>query len=248
MGRRLRARRSPSECVPVGYAVNPQVACVTPMMCTTTRTRRSRRGLEGANFFGYSLAHFYVFGEHRPGRDRRVGRVPASAAPQMGYSPEADRRAPTQRARSAPRSPPATTTGPARRDRHARPGARVPAPLRGGRRRPAHLRAAGRHATATSTSWSRSSCSAARCCPSSPSATRRQVAGEGRAARAGHRGGDGPQARHHSRRADIGDYSFPAIPRQWADATHDETLDEWLEQFADDRAAGKRDDSAGIAG
>jgi hypothetical protein len=26
-----------------------------------------RRGLEGANFFGYSLAHYYVFGRHRPG-------------------------------------------------------------------------------------------------------------------------------------------------------------------------------------
>ena len=29
------------------------------------------RGLEGANFFGYSLAHYYVFGRHQPGHDRR---------------------------------------------------------------------------------------------------------------------------------------------------------------------------------
>ena len=54
---------------------------------TTTRTRRSRRGLEGANFFGYSLAHYYVFGRHQPGRDRRVGRVPARSAPSTATTP-----------------------------------------------------------------------------------------------------------------------------------------------------------------
>ena len=26
------------------------------------------RGIDGAHFFGYSLAHYYVFGDHRPGR------------------------------------------------------------------------------------------------------------------------------------------------------------------------------------
>ena len=47
---------------------------------------------------------------------------------------------------------------------------------------------------------------------------------------------------------DIGDYTFGAIPRQWAEATHDQDIEKWLEKFADDRAAGKRDESAGIAG
>jgi len=47
---------------------------------------------------------------------------------------------------------------------------------------------------------------------------------------------------------DIGDYSFPAIPRQWADATHDAKVQEWLQQFADDRAVGKRNEAAGIVG
>ena len=55
-------------CVPVGLAVNPQVACVTPMMCARDETEAIARGLEGANFFGYSLAHYYVFGDHVPGR------------------------------------------------------------------------------------------------------------------------------------------------------------------------------------
>jgi alkanesulfonate monooxygenase SsuD/methylene tetrahydromethanopterin reductase-like flavin-dependent oxidoreductase (luciferase family) len=75
-------------CVPVGLAVNPQVACVTPMMCARREEDALARGLEGANFFGYSLAHYYVFGEHVPaGTDvweeflRRRG--------QTGYSPEA---------------------------------------------------------------------------------------------------------------------------------------------------------------
>jgi hypothetical protein len=53
--------------VPIGKAVNPNVACVTTFMCAPTEDEAIAKGLEGANFFGYSLAHFYVFGEHRPG-------------------------------------------------------------------------------------------------------------------------------------------------------------------------------------
>lgn len=53
-------------CVPVGQAVNPNVAVVSPMMVCDDEEEALRRGLEGANFFGYSLAHFYVFGDHRP--------------------------------------------------------------------------------------------------------------------------------------------------------------------------------------
>jgi alkanesulfonate monooxygenase SsuD/methylene tetrahydromethanopterin reductase-like flavin-dependent oxidoreductase (luciferase family) len=53
-------------CVPVGQAVNPNVAIVSPMMLCDDEEEALRRGLEGANFFGYSLAHYYVFGEHRP--------------------------------------------------------------------------------------------------------------------------------------------------------------------------------------
>jgi alkanesulfonate monooxygenase SsuD/methylene tetrahydromethanopterin reductase-like flavin-dependent oxidoreductase (luciferase family) len=55
-------------CVPGGFAVNPQVAVVLPMMCAPTEQQAIDRGIDGAHFFGYSLAHYYVFGEHRPGR------------------------------------------------------------------------------------------------------------------------------------------------------------------------------------
>ena len=67
LGGATTSARSPSECVPVGLRVNPQVACVTPMMVHHDEREAIARGLEGANFFGYSLAHYYVFGEHVPG-------------------------------------------------------------------------------------------------------------------------------------------------------------------------------------
>jgi alkanesulfonate monooxygenase SsuD/methylene tetrahydromethanopterin reductase-like flavin-dependent oxidoreductase (luciferase family) len=75
------------ECVPIGRAVNPQVACVTPMMLHHDEREAIARGLEGANFFGYSLAHFYVFGKHVPGQTD-VWKEFKEKRAQMGYSPE----------------------------------------------------------------------------------------------------------------------------------------------------------------
>src|SRR2546429_2512457 len=56
------------ECVPAGFAVNPSLAVVLPMMLHTDEATAIDRGIDGAHFFGYSLAHYYVFGDHRPGR------------------------------------------------------------------------------------------------------------------------------------------------------------------------------------
>ncbi|HLI53860.1 MAG TPA: LLM class flavin-dependent oxidoreductase [Acidimicrobiales bacterium] len=56
------------ECIPAGFAVNPNVAVVLPFMCHEDERTAIERGIDGAHFFGYSLAHYYVFGEHRPGR------------------------------------------------------------------------------------------------------------------------------------------------------------------------------------
>jgi len=56
------------ECVPAGYAVNPNLAVVVPFMCHADEETAIQRGIDGAHFFGYSLAHYYVFGEHVPGR------------------------------------------------------------------------------------------------------------------------------------------------------------------------------------
>jgi hypothetical protein len=56
------------ECVPAGFAVNPSVAVVLPMMCHSDEQTAIDRGIDGAHFFGYSLAHYYGMGTHRPGR------------------------------------------------------------------------------------------------------------------------------------------------------------------------------------
>ena len=56
------------ECVPIGFEVNPNFAVVLPMMCNEDEQTAIDRGIDGGHFFGYSLAHYYVFGEHRPAR------------------------------------------------------------------------------------------------------------------------------------------------------------------------------------
>lgn len=56
------------QCQPAGFAVNPTVAVVVPFMCHADEQTAIERGIDGAHFFGYSLAHYYVFGEHEPGR------------------------------------------------------------------------------------------------------------------------------------------------------------------------------------
>ena len=54
-------------CVPAGFAVNPALACVLPLMCHGDEATAVDRGIDGSHFFGYSLGHYYVFGTHRPG-------------------------------------------------------------------------------------------------------------------------------------------------------------------------------------
>jgi alkanesulfonate monooxygenase SsuD/methylene tetrahydromethanopterin reductase-like flavin-dependent oxidoreductase (luciferase family) len=55
------------QCVPAGFAVNPNVAVVLPMMCHEDEATAIERGIDGAHFFGFSLAYYYAFGEHNPG-------------------------------------------------------------------------------------------------------------------------------------------------------------------------------------
>jgi alkanesulfonate monooxygenase SsuD/methylene tetrahydromethanopterin reductase-like flavin-dependent oxidoreductase (luciferase family) len=76
-------------CQPVGLAVNAQLACVTPMMVHRDEAEAIRRGLEGGNFFGYSLGHYYGFGEHRPGLTN-VWEEFQRLRSERGYSPEAE--------------------------------------------------------------------------------------------------------------------------------------------------------------
>jgi len=56
------------ECVPIGHAVNPNVAMVTGFSCHADAEEARRRGTDGFRFFQFALGHHYVFGQHRPGR------------------------------------------------------------------------------------------------------------------------------------------------------------------------------------
>lgn len=55
------------QCVPGGFAVNPNIAIVLPFMCHRDEQTAIDRGIDGAHFFGYSLAYYYLFGNHTPG-------------------------------------------------------------------------------------------------------------------------------------------------------------------------------------
>lgn len=56
------------ECVPIGRAVNPNVAMLTQFMCHPDPEEAVRRGLQGSRFFAYGLSHYYRTGSHVPGR------------------------------------------------------------------------------------------------------------------------------------------------------------------------------------
>ncbi len=77
-----------AEGVPIGDAVNPNLACVTTFMCHPDEAVALERGLEGANFFGYSLAHYYVFGRHAPGATDVWAEFQQRRS-EHGFSPEA---------------------------------------------------------------------------------------------------------------------------------------------------------------
>ena len=57
-----------NECVPIGHAVNPNIAMVTSFSIHQDHDEAERRGLDGFRFFQFALGHHYVFGEHTPGR------------------------------------------------------------------------------------------------------------------------------------------------------------------------------------
>ena len=56
------------ECVPIGHAVNPNVAMVTGFSCHPDAQEARRRGIDGFRFFQFALGHHYNFGYHKPGR------------------------------------------------------------------------------------------------------------------------------------------------------------------------------------
>jgi alkanesulfonate monooxygenase SsuD/methylene tetrahydromethanopterin reductase-like flavin-dependent oxidoreductase (luciferase family) len=55
------------DCIPAGFSVNPNVAVVLPMMMARDEAEAIDRGIDGAHFFGYSLAHYYGMAQHAAG-------------------------------------------------------------------------------------------------------------------------------------------------------------------------------------
>jgi alkanesulfonate monooxygenase SsuD/methylene tetrahydromethanopterin reductase-like flavin-dependent oxidoreductase (luciferase family) len=56
------------ECVPIGHAVNANIAMVTGFSCHPDADEARRRGTDGFRFFQFALGHHYAFGRHTPGR------------------------------------------------------------------------------------------------------------------------------------------------------------------------------------
>jgi alkanesulfonate monooxygenase SsuD/methylene tetrahydromethanopterin reductase-like flavin-dependent oxidoreductase (luciferase family) len=77
-----------TEGVPIGDAVNANLACVTSFFCHEDESEAVRRGAEGVNFIGYSLGHYYVFGRHVPGAGDLWADYRARRA-EHGYDPTA---------------------------------------------------------------------------------------------------------------------------------------------------------------
>ena len=78
------------EGVAFGDAVNANLACVTTFLCHGDEDEAIARGAEGTNFLGYSLAHYYVFGRHRPGVTDLWAEYQQHRA-EAGYDPDAVR-------------------------------------------------------------------------------------------------------------------------------------------------------------
>jgi alkanesulfonate monooxygenase SsuD/methylene tetrahydromethanopterin reductase-like flavin-dependent oxidoreductase (luciferase family) len=76
------------ECVPAGFAVNPNVTVVLPMMCHEDEGQAIARGADGGNFFGYSLVHYYGISPHTPGVTNIWDEFLERRA-ETGFSPEA---------------------------------------------------------------------------------------------------------------------------------------------------------------
>jgi alkanesulfonate monooxygenase SsuD/methylene tetrahydromethanopterin reductase-like flavin-dependent oxidoreductase (luciferase family) len=230
-------------CVPVGKAVNPNVACVTPMMCAPTEEEAIARGVEGGNFFGYSLAHYYVFGEHQPGTTD-VWAEYVERRDEKGFSPEAAAKAVEEERLGAKLASEDVTglrgavgTPDQIRDyllRYEEAGVdQLIFVMQAGKNRHEDICEAielfGREVLPEFEERDEAAVRAKteRLAPVVEAALARRTEPEGLM----------PD-----------DYCFPAIPRRMVDASGNAEAKQWLEQLAEDRALGKRDAALGIAG
>jgi alkanesulfonate monooxygenase SsuD/methylene tetrahydromethanopterin reductase-like flavin-dependent oxidoreductase (luciferase family) len=76
------------ECVPIGHAVNPNIAVLATMHCHRNVEVAQRNGTN-LRFFGYSIGKYYLNGNVQPGRGNSWAEFEAvrSQLPDMGDSP-----------------------------------------------------------------------------------------------------------------------------------------------------------------
>ena len=165
-------RRSQREGVPIGDAVNAEPRVRHDVHVPPRRGRGARSAAsKGANFFGYSLAHYYVFGRHQPGATDVWAEYQQRRA-EHGFDPSAVHAAGANDDRLGAKVVQDGLGG-------LRGAVGTPDQVREYLRRYEEcgvdqvifVSQSGKNRT--STSWRASSCSAARCCPSSTTATRR---------------------------------------------------------------------------
>jgi alkanesulfonate monooxygenase SsuD/methylene tetrahydromethanopterin reductase-like flavin-dependent oxidoreductase (luciferase family) len=87
-----------NEGVPIGDAVNANLATVTTFFCHHDEDEAIRRGSEGVNFLGFSLGHYYVFGRHVPNESDVWADYQRRRA-EMGYDPTVTKSAEANTAR-----------------------------------------------------------------------------------------------------------------------------------------------------
>jgi alkanesulfonate monooxygenase SsuD/methylene tetrahydromethanopterin reductase-like flavin-dependent oxidoreductase (luciferase family) len=56
------------ESLPVGAAINPNIVFTIQFMCLKNGDRAREIANEAHRFFSYAISHYYVFGEHQPGK------------------------------------------------------------------------------------------------------------------------------------------------------------------------------------
>jgi alkanesulfonate monooxygenase SsuD/methylene tetrahydromethanopterin reductase-like flavin-dependent oxidoreductase (luciferase family) len=227
------------KAVPVGQAVNHNIACVTQMMCHPDEQVALERGLEGGNFFGYSLGHYYVFGEHEPGRTD-VWAEYLERRGQRGFSPEVDAAVAQERLGAKVAAGDQTglrgATGTPDQireylERFEQAGVdQVIFVLQAGKNRHEHICESielfGRDVLPAfkDRDEAQVEAKAARLAPAVEAAMARKATAPP------------PPALPEG-------YKFPAMPRRWVDQSGSEEMKEWLERFADAQATGEGDDA-----
>jgi alkanesulfonate monooxygenase SsuD/methylene tetrahydromethanopterin reductase-like flavin-dependent oxidoreductase (luciferase family) len=223
------------KAVPVGQQVNHNIACVTQMMCHPDEQTALERGLEGGNFFGYSLGHYYIFGEHEPGKTD-VWAEYIERRGQHGFSPEIEAAVAQERLGAKVASGDQTglrgATGTPDQireylERFEQAGVdQVIFVLQAGKNRHEHicesLELFGRQVMPAfkERDEAQVAAKAKRLAPAVEAAMERKAAAPP------------PPALPDG-------YKFPAMPRRWVDQSGSEEMKEWLERFADASATGE---------